>query len=262
MGPQGTWERVKPEAGALPALTPQAVTSGADENNVLVARDEVQNYLDGRYVSASEACHRLFAFDLHGMHPNVYRLAVHLPNEQTTYFPEGTTVREAMMCNNSTTLTGWCDFNQKAKSEYAAATTLAQNNNNPAPPLPAALTTLYPNYLEIVMWSKPKKAWHLRKRAAGRQGAGQNNHVTLGTEGACTLCNPQRANVIIYEFCLPTLQGPHALRTSELPTGPTRLQQLCTPLLKLPALHVACCKMMLNGTSAFQKLLACNCPEA
>ncbi len=66
---------VQPEVGALPA------TSGVDGNNVPATRDEVQNYLDGRYVSASEACHRLFAFDLHGMHPNVYRLAVHLPNE-------------------------------------------------------------------------------------------------------------------------------------------------------------------------------------
>jgi hypothetical protein len=81
-------------------------TCGADGNNVPVPRDEVQNYLDGRYVSVSKACHQLFTFDLHDMHPNVYRLAVHLPNEQTIYFPEGTTVREAMMRNNSTTLTG------------------------------------------------------------------------------------------------------------------------------------------------------------
>jgi hypothetical protein len=72
---------VQPEAGALPAIAPQAAIGGADGNNVPAARDEVQNYLDGRYVSASEACHRLFAFELHGMHPNVYRLAVHLPNE-------------------------------------------------------------------------------------------------------------------------------------------------------------------------------------
>jgi hypothetical protein len=49
--------------------------------NVAAARDEVQNYLDGRYVSANEACHQFFAFDLHDMHRNVYRLAVHLPNE-------------------------------------------------------------------------------------------------------------------------------------------------------------------------------------
>jgi len=56
-----------------PVVAPQAVAGGADGSNVPAARDEVQNYLDGRYVSASEACHQLFAFDLHGMHPNVYR---------------------------------------------------------------------------------------------------------------------------------------------------------------------------------------------
>jgi hypothetical protein len=124
------------------------------------------------------------------MHPNVYHLAVHLPNEQTTYFPEGTTVGEAMMRNNSTTLTRWCDFNRKAKSEYAAIATLARNSNDPTPPLPAALTTLYPDYLEIAVWSKSKKAWHLRKRAAGRRGAGRNNHVTLGTVGRMYFVQP------------------------------------------------------------------------
>jgi len=87
------------------------------------------------------------------------------------------------MHNNSTTLIGWCDFNRKAKSEYAAAATLVRNSNNPTPPLPVTLTTLYLDYREIVMWSKSKKAWHLRKRAAGRWGAGRNNHVTLGTVG-------------------------------------------------------------------------------
>jgi hypothetical protein len=157
---------------------------------VPTTRYEVQNYLNGRYVNANEACHRLFTFDLHGMHPNVYRLAVHLPNEQTTYFPEGTTVGEAMMRNNSTTLIGWCDFNRKAKFEYTAAATLARNSNDPALPLPAALTTLYPDYPEIAMWSKSKKAWHLRKRVAGRRGAGQNNHVTLGIVGCMYFVQP------------------------------------------------------------------------
>jgi hypothetical protein len=164
-------EVVQPEAGALSATAPQAATGGVDGNNVPAARDEIQNYLDVRYVSSNEACHRLFAFDLHGMHPNVYRLAVHLPNEQTTYFPEGTTVGEAMMRNNSTALTGWCDVNRKAKSEYMATATLAHNSNDPAPPLFAALTTLYPDYPEIAMWSKSKKVWHLWKRAAGRRSA-------------------------------------------------------------------------------------------
>jgi hypothetical protein len=72
---------VQPEAGALSATMPQAAVGGASGNNVPATRDEVQNYLDGQYVSASETCHRLFAFDLHDMHPNVYGLPVHLPKE-------------------------------------------------------------------------------------------------------------------------------------------------------------------------------------
>ncbi len=246
---------LQPEAGALPVAAPQAVGGGANGNNVPAARDEVQNYLDGRYVSASKTCHWFFAFDLHDMHPNVYHLAVHLPNEQTTYFPEGTTVGEAMMCNNSTTLTRWCDFNRKAKFEYAIATTLHRH-----------CLLRWPLYTLIILKSlcgaNPKRRGTSGK---GQQGGGVQAEIIMShweLWGTCTLCNPQRANVIICEFCLPTLQGPHALRTSKLPTGPTHLPQLCTPLLKLLALHMACCKMMLNGTSAFQKLLACNCPEA
>ncbi len=188
------------------------------------AQDEVQNYLDGRYVSASEAFHRLFTFDLHGMHPNVYRLVVHLPNEQTTYFHEGTTVGEAMMCNNSTTLTRWCDFNRKAKSKYAVATTLDRNNNDPTLPLPVALTTLYPDYPEIVVWSKSKKAWHLRKRAAGRRGAGRNNHVTLGTVGRMYFVQPSEGERYYLRLLLTHVIGTTCfedLTTTHRPHTPT-----------------------------------------
>ncbi len=190
------------------------------------ARDEVQNYFNGRYVNASKACHWLFAFELHDMHPNVYRLAVHLPNEQTIYFPEGTTVGEAMMRNNSTTLTGWCDFNRKAKSEYMAATTLARNSNDPAPPLPAALTTLYPDYPEIVVWSKSKKAWHLQKRATGRRGAGRNNHVTLGIVGRMYFVQPLKGKRYYLRVLLTHVVGATCfedLRITHWPHTPTTI---------------------------------------
>jgi hypothetical protein len=215
---------VRSEVWALPAVAPRAVAGGADGNNVPAARDEVQNYLDGRYVSASEACHQLFAFDLHGMHPNVYRLAVHLPNEQTTYFLEGTTVGETMMRNNSTTLTGWCDFNRKAKSEYVAATTLARNNNNHAPSLPTTLTTLYPDYPKIAVWNKSKKAWHLRKRAVGRRGARQNNHVTLGTVGRMYFVQPSEGKCYYLRVLLTHVAGATCfedLKTTHRPHMPT-----------------------------------------
>jgi hypothetical protein len=156
---------VQPEARVLPAIAFQAALGGADGNHAPAARDEVQNYLDGRYVSANEACHRLFAFDLHDMHPNVYRLAVHLPNEQTTYFPEGTTVGEAMMHNNSTTLTGWCDFNRKVKCEYVVVASLACNSNDPAPPL----RTTRPHYTQII----PKSLCGANRKRRGTSGKGR-----------------------------------------------------------------------------------------
>jgi hypothetical protein len=226
---------VQLEAWALPAVVPQAAAGGADGNNVPAARDEVQNYLDGRYVSASEACHQLFAFDLHGMHPNVYRLAVHLPNEQTTYFPEGTMVGEAMMRNNSTTLTRCCDFNRKAKFEYAAVVALVRNNNDLAPPLPTALTTLYPDYPEIAVWSKSKKAWHLRKRTAGRRGAGRNNHLTLGTMGCMYFVQPSEGEHYYLQVLLTHVVGATCfedLRTTHRPHTPT--------IVVHPTFKVAC----------------------
>jgi len=158
------------------------------------------------------------------MHPNVYRLVVHLPNEQTIYFPEGTTVGEAMMRNNSTILAGWCDFNRKAKSEYAVTATLARNINDPTPPLLVTLTTLYPDYPEITMWSKFKNVWHLQKREAGRRDAGRNNHVTLETMGRMYFVQPLEGERYYLRILLTHIAGPTCfedLITTHRPHTPT-----------------------------------------
>jgi hypothetical protein len=47
-------------------------------NSVSVSRDEIQTYVDGRYVAASEACWRVFKFPLHREFPACVRLAIHL----------------------------------------------------------------------------------------------------------------------------------------------------------------------------------------
>jgi hypothetical protein len=63
-----------------------AVADGQQAAQV-VARDEVKAHLDGRYVSAGEAVHRLLQLPLHQQHPNVVRLQVHLPHQQTVVVP-------------------------------------------------------------------------------------------------------------------------------------------------------------------------------
>lgn len=55
----------------------------SDEHN------EIQHYVDARYVSASEACLRIFHYDLHDRSPAVQRLAVHLPGQHAVLYKEG-----------------------------------------------------------------------------------------------------------------------------------------------------------------------------
>ncbi|XP_039690573.1 uncharacterized protein [Medicago truncatula] len=45
--------------------------------------DEVKTFLDCRYVSACEACWRIFNFDIHYRNPAVMRLSFHLPEEHS-----------------------------------------------------------------------------------------------------------------------------------------------------------------------------------
>ena len=48
--------------------------------------DEVSKYLEARYISACEACYRIFAYDLHANLPHVMKLALQLENQQSVVF--------------------------------------------------------------------------------------------------------------------------------------------------------------------------------
>ena len=47
--------------------------------------DEVKHYLDGRYICASEASWRIFAFDIHSRWPSVERLPIHLREKHVSF---------------------------------------------------------------------------------------------------------------------------------------------------------------------------------
>jgi hypothetical protein len=56
--------------------------------------DEVKQYINGRYFSAAEAAWRIFQFPVHDQHPNVVRLALHLPHEQCVVFNPSKNARQ------------------------------------------------------------------------------------------------------------------------------------------------------------------------
>ena len=49
------------------------------------ANNEVQNFINARYIGATEALWRLFGYPMHGMYPEVTKLQIHLPEGHTAF---------------------------------------------------------------------------------------------------------------------------------------------------------------------------------
>lgn len=56
-------------------------------------RNKIDDFIDGRYLSACESMWGIFSFDIHHNTPAVQKLPVHLPGEQTALFDEDETLR-------------------------------------------------------------------------------------------------------------------------------------------------------------------------
>ena len=62
---------------------------GPDRACMVTEVDEITEYLDARYVTAPEACWRIFEYPLHHKSHAVERLPVHLRNMQALIFAGG-----------------------------------------------------------------------------------------------------------------------------------------------------------------------------
>lgn len=100
----------------------------------------------GRYVSSSEACWRLLGFGLNDRDPAVYRLAVHLPQQQTVHFSDHDRPAAILQRNSETTLTQWFKINLEQ---------------------PSARHLLYTQFPQHWTWDIASKRWRPRKRDSG-----------------------------------------------------------------------------------------------
>nr|GEV97619.1 DNA helicase [Tanacetum cinerariifolium] len=75
--------------------------------------DEIQNYVDARYICPHEACWRIFNFDIHKREPAVQIMAVHLENMQQVSFKANEPLWAIVSSfqKKKTTLTEWLNFN-------------------------------------------------------------------------------------------------------------------------------------------------------
>ncbi|XP_074326855.1 uncharacterized protein LOC141664801 [Apium graveolens] len=76
--------------------------------------DEVKQYLDGRYICASEASWRIFGFDIHSRWPSVERLPIHLSNDKHVSFKGSQNLQEVFdnVGTKKSKLEAWFDANK------------------------------------------------------------------------------------------------------------------------------------------------------
>uniref|UniRef100_A0A8R1HSI7 ATP-dependent DNA helicase n=1 Tax=Caenorhabditis japonica TaxID=281687 RepID=A0A8R1HSI7_CAEJA len=118
--------------------------------------DEINDYLDCRYICAPEACHHLFSFKTAKKSDTIYRLAVHLPDCQTVYFTEGNE-RNALnsAAERKTILTGFFDLNAEfSKMEKEGKDVTGRQD-------PRLYT--YVEFPKHFTWNKTKRVWNDRK---------------------------------------------------------------------------------------------------
>ena len=73
----------------------------------------INNFKAARYVSSIEACDKIFGFKRIYMSHTIYRLSLHLENEQPVVFTEDTVDEVAERATNRhTMLTGWFHLNR------------------------------------------------------------------------------------------------------------------------------------------------------
>ena len=114
--------------------------------------DEVKSYLDSRYISSIEAVWRLMEFSMHLEYPSVYRLPVHLENEQNVLYGADDAPQEVLKraTTKDTQLLGW--FKANANADCIAA---------------GAHNCLYQDFPKKFVWVQGKWKPRQRYRAIG-----------------------------------------------------------------------------------------------
>ena len=102
--------------------------------------NEIRQFIDARFVSASEACWRLFAFPMQSHFPYMCRLAVHLPSQQTVYFRPDQDL--AALPTSTSTLMAWFQLNQHDESAHQYT---------------------YAEIPKHYTWVKPRRIWKKRR---------------------------------------------------------------------------------------------------
>ena len=142
------------------------VTKGPDRILLQInPEDEVDNFQNAMYISASEAYWRIYGFEIHHKYPAVIKLECHLPGEQIEIYPDGEEDNAVQRGPRTTMLQEY--FNTNRIDETARG-------------------ILYPDFPTFFTWNKSGKKWQRRIRGASNA-EGEIEGSTIGRIPIITL---------------------------------------------------------------------------
>lgn len=118
----------------------RALIKVGQENQEDEIYDEINNYLNMRYIGPTEAAWRILELPMSGRSHAVQRLAIHTQNQQNIIFEEFKE-DEIIDKNNNTTLTAWFELNKNDKE---------------------ARNIKYENIPKFYSFNNQEKKWHKR----------------------------------------------------------------------------------------------------
>ena len=142
------------------------------ENTSKNETDEIKKYLEMRYISTTEACWRLFQFELNYRDPPVERLNFHLENEQQVIFPDSTDIRSIVRREGvkETKFTEWMEANKQHEE---------------------ARELTYADFPTKWVWKAKEKKWEKRNRRKENkdmQWEGSTMHIQQVEKGTTSGC--------------------------------------------------------------------------
>ena len=122
------------------------VFKGPDRINVSLDIDEIEDFINSRYLSSSESFWKHYKNKMHSISPNIERLPCHLENEHEVVFdPSRELTREVLNAVRKTKLTEFFTLNRQD---------------------PDANDKFYTEIVKYYTWDRADKKWSKRKRGS------------------------------------------------------------------------------------------------
>ena len=124
----------------------QNPTNNNTEPNIKMnQKDEISNFQEARYVSASESCWRIYNFTTNSQNPHTVRLPVHLEDQQLITFNDDDKIEDIANKKEETQLTHYLKLNQTNAD---------------------VRELFYHQMPQFYVWNKAKHMWTKRKQLA------------------------------------------------------------------------------------------------